>query len=157
MLIQTKKLLLIATGLLTSLSLTAGGFFIELGKASANPEAQAKHAILVVRSVGCVAPEKTTLTAAAEGLFNGKRESIALKLLPLASQGAYALTRQWPADGKWVISLVAANPNAGWQPSALVRVDGDAVDWANVTRLSHAPDSHEIEAALNTTVAAKLH
>lgn len=159
---QTKiKLLGIAAALASAASLIAGGFLLELGKPSANPEAQAKHAVLVVRSIACVAPEKTTVTATAEGVLNGKRQSIPLKLIPLAGEGVYAqstfaLTRQWPADGNWVITLMQANPNFRGQLGLLVKVNGDRVDWAAVTRLSRAPNAQDIDAALNTVVAAKL-
>lgn len=146
----------IAAALASATSLIAGGFLIELGKPSANPEAQAKHAVLVVRGYACTAPENTTITATAEGLVNGKRESIELKLLPLSGQSMYAVTRQWPAEGNWVIAFIQANPNFRGQLGLLVKVSGDAVDWAGVTRLSRAPNAQDIEAALNTVVAAKL-
>jgi hypothetical protein len=140
----------------TAASLIAGTIIIELGKPSANPEAQAKHAALVVRGGACSSPEKTTMTAMAEGIVKGKRESIPLKLIPLTGQNTFALTRQWPAEGKWVVTIVEANPTYKFQPSVIVKVDGDSVDWSSVTRLNRAPDAKEIEAALNTTVSAKL-
>jgi hypothetical protein len=147
----------VAGTLMAAASLAAGGLFmLEMAKPTANSEAQAKHAILVVRGIGCAAPEKSAITATAEGFVNGKREEIPLKLIPLSSPGLYALTRQWPAEGKRVISLVGTNPNFNSQPSLLVKVEGDSVDWAGVTRLSHAPNTQEIEAALNTAVASKL-
>ena len=153
---QTKmKLFAIAAALATAASLIAGGFGIEIGNPSGNPEAQAKHAVLMVRSVGCLAPDKTTFTGSAEGLINGKRQTVALKLIPLKAPGSYAVTRQWPADGQWVISLTATNPGTTWHPSVLVKVNGDRFDWAGVMRFSRAPNAQEIEAALNTTMAAQ--
>lgn len=154
---QTKiKWLGVTAAFATAASLIAGGIVIELAKPSSNPEAQAKHALLVVRAYACTAPEKTTITATAEGLIRGKRESIPLKLIPLSGESMYAVTRQWPADGDWVLSLVEANPNFDRQPSLIVKVNGDSVDWAGVMRLSHPPDTHEIEAALNTVFARKM-
>ncbi len=128
------RLFAMGVALAAAASLIAGGIAIEIGKPSANPEAQAKHAVLVIRGYACTAPEKTTMTAMAEGFVNGKRESLSLNLTPLSGQNMYALTRQWPAEGKWVITLVEANPNFDRQPSVTVKVDGDAVDWASVTR-----------------------
>ncbi len=78
------KLFAIATTLVTATALIAGGFALQIGKPSANPEAQAKNAVLVVRGYACVASEQTTLTATAEGIVNGKRETIPLKLIPLS-------------------------------------------------------------------------
>jgi hypothetical protein len=140
-----------------AMSLMAGGFALQLGKPSANPEAQAKNAVLVVRGYACVAPEKTTISATAEGITNGKRESIPLKLIPLSGESTYAVTRQWPSDGKWVITLVEANPRFNSRPSVIVKVNADAVDWAGITRFSEPPSTQQVEAALNTTsVASKL-
>jgi len=118
-----------------AMSLVAGGFGLQIGKPSANPEAQAKNALLVVRGYACGAPEKTTVSAIAEGLSMGKRESIALKLFPLSGESTYALTRQWAAEGKWVITSVEANPRFQSQPRAIVTFDGNSVDWAGITRL----------------------
>jgi hypothetical protein len=140
-----------------AISLVAGGFALQVGKPSANPEAQAKNAVLVVRGYSCVAPEKTTVSAIAEGLVNGKRERIPLKMIPLSGESTYALTRQWPAEGKWVITMVEANPRFQSQPSAIVKVHGNSVDWAGITRLPRPPSAQEVEMALNTAaLASKL-
>lgn len=153
---KTKVFGLLAA-LATATLLLAGGFALQIGKPSANPEAQAKGAVLVVRGYACHDPEKTTVTATAEGIVNGKRETIPLKLIPLSAQSTFALTRQWPLEGKWVITLLETNPNFNGQPSAIVRVDGDSVDFTAVTRLTHPPGKIEVEAALSTmAVASRL-
>jgi hypothetical protein len=118
------------------MSITAGSLALQIGEPSTNPEAQAKNAVLIVRGYACVAPEKTTVSATAEGIVNGKHQSIPLKLIPLSGESTYALTRQWPTEGKWVITLVEANPRFDLRPSAIVKVDGDAIDWAGITRSS---------------------
>ena len=41
--------------------------------------------------------------------MNGQRQSIPLKVTKLSGIGEFALTQQWPKDGKWVIELVARN------------------------------------------------
>lgn len=140
--------------LAAAMSLVAGGFALQLGKPSSHPEAQAKNAVLVVRGYACIAPEKTTLSATAEGTVNGRRESIPLKLIPLSGESTYALTRQWPSGGKWVITVVEANPRFNSRPSAIVKVEGDAVDWAGITRFTEPPSAQQVEAALNTTSVA---
>jgi hypothetical protein len=141
----------------TAISLLAGGFALQIGKPSANPEAQAKNALLVVRGYACAAPEKTTVSAVAEGIVDGKRKSIPLKLIPLSGESTYALTRQWPAEGKWVITFVEANPRFQSQPSAIVKLDGNSVNWAGITRLPRPPSAQEVDVALNTTaLASKL-
>jgi hypothetical protein len=140
-----------------AISLVAGGFTLEIGKPSANPGAQAKNALLVVRGYACAAPEKTTVSARAEGVVNGKRESIPLKLISLSGESTYAITRQWPAEGKWIITVVEANPRFPSQPSAIVKMNGNSVDWASITRLQRSPSAQEIDMALNTAaLASKL-
>lgn len=134
----------------------AGGFVLEIGKPSANPEAQSLHAVLQVRAVACVSQEKTNVTASAIGIVNGRREAMPLKLIALSDSGTYAVTRQWPAEGQWFIAVTASNPRMSWQPSALIKADGDTVDWAGITRFSHPPTQQEVAQALNATEAAKL-
>ncbi|MBV9158209.1 MAG: hypothetical protein JO097_18230 [Acidobacteriaceae bacterium] len=148
------RIMAFAGALMTAGVLLAGGFALGIGKPSANPEAQAKSAVLVVVGYACHDADKTSVTATAEGIVNGKRETIPLKLIVLSGQSTYAVTRQWPAEGKWVITLVEANSKFNGQPSAILRVDGDTVDFAGVTRLTRAPEKTEIEAALNTTAVA---
>ena len=48
--------------------LWAGGMWLQVGNPAANAEATAKQAVLVARITACHAPEKTALTATAEGL-----------------------------------------------------------------------------------------
>jgi hypothetical protein len=154
---QKTKIAAVTIALGVAMLLRAGGFALQIGKPSANPEAQTKNAVLVVRGYACAAPEKTTVSAIAEGLVNGERHTIALKLIPLSAQSTYALTRQWPNQGKWVITIVEANPRFNGRPSAIVKVDGDSVQWADITRFSQTPNKQDIETALNTmSVAAKL-
>ncbi|MFL6350547.1 MAG: hypothetical protein ACJ74Z_01670 [Bryobacteraceae bacterium] len=151
------KIFVPAIALFGAMSLVAGGFALQIGKPSTNPEAQAKKAVLVVRGYACVAPKSTSVSATADGFVNGKRQSIPLKLIPLSGESTYALTRQWPKEGKWVITLVEANPAFGSRPSAIVKVDGDGVDCSAITRFPEPPSTEQVEAALNTTaVASKL-
>lgn len=137
-----------------AVSLFAGGFVLDIGRPSANPEAQAKHAVLVVRVTSCSHPEKTNIAATAEGVVSGKRRTIPLTLLPLPGTSTYALTQQWPSEGKWVVTLVAANSDYQWQPSAIVSINGETADLGQVRRTNRAPTGGEIEAALNSMALA---
>lgn len=78
--------------------LFAGSLALEIGNPSANPEALAKHAVLVARMTACTSPEKTTVTASAEGIVDGTRKSIPLKIVALSTAGTYAVVREWPAE-----------------------------------------------------------
>ena len=91
--------------------LLAGGFFLQLGNPAANPEAQKLNSVLVIKATGCHDPAGANLTATAIGTVNGQRREIPLKVDRLSEAGAFSITRQWPNQGKWVIELVARNPD----------------------------------------------
>ncbi len=142
------KFLALAGAIATAASLVAGTLVLDIGRPSVNPEAQAKHAVLVVRGSACAHPERTRITANAEGVINGKRETIPLKLMPLSGPGIYGVARQWPAEGRWVLTIVAANPDFKRQPSVIVSVNGDTADFASVKHADRAPTTEEVQAAL---------
>jgi len=140
----------IAVGCVAAISIIAGGFALEITRPAGNTEAQAKKAVLVVRGYACSEPEKTVITATAEGIVDGHRQSIPLKLEALSQQSTFALARQWPAEGRWIVTLTASNPKFGWTPAEMVKVDGDSVAFNNVKRFNQAPTKEAIEAALRT-------
>src|SRR3954454_5879644 len=87
----------------------AGGFYLQLGNPEANPTASKMGAVVTIKAVGCHDPAAAKLTATAIGMVKGERRSISLELKPLGEPGAYALSQQWPKEGKWVIQLVGRN------------------------------------------------
>jgi hypothetical protein len=88
--------------------LLAGGFYLQLGNPEANPEARKANAALVVKVAGCQDPASATLAARAIGRVDGRETSIPLNVIKLSETGAWALTAQWPKQGKWVIELVGS-------------------------------------------------
>jgi hypothetical protein len=125
-----KPLLLLS---LLAAPLFAGALVLEIGNPSANPEAAAKHAVLVARMTACKSPEKTTVTARAEGLVNGTRQSIPLKVIPLSTAGTYAVTKEWPAEGTWTVRMIATNPDyKDYATSVVVPIENGALQWAGV-------------------------
>jgi len=87
----------------------AGGFWLQLGNPEANPVANKMGAVVTIKAVGCHDPAAARVTATAVGVVNGERRSIPLELKPLGEPGSYALSQQWPKEGKWVIQLVGRN------------------------------------------------
>jgi hypothetical protein len=85
--------------------LLAGGFYLQLGNPEANPEARKANAVLTVKATGCGEPAKARITATAISVVDGKRQEIPLKLVALSEPGTYALSQQWPSEGRWVIHL----------------------------------------------------
>ena len=128
--------------------LFAGALVLEIGNPAANPEAQAKHAVVVARLTACKSPEKTTVTATAEGIANGARRSIPLKVIALSTAGTYAVAREWP-EGTWAVKMVATNPDyKDYAPSVLVPVERNELKLEGIKRYSHPPAESEIAAVL---------
>ena len=57
----------------------------------------------VVHSYACTGPASVSMTATAEGVVNGERKSIPLKLEPMKEPGLYRFERAWPAQGTWLV------------------------------------------------------
>jgi len=105
----TRMATLAAAALAVAGQLFAGGFYLVLGNPDASPEARKLSAVLTVKAAGCHDPAGAKLTATAIGIVNGERREIPLKLDALPAPGMFALAQQWPAEGRWVIRLVARN------------------------------------------------
>jgi len=86
-------------------AVAGGSFVLTIGNPVAANVPQVKSAVLVVRPDGCGEPAKSQITGTAEGIVNGARRSVPLKLTPLPTPGVYAIFREWPAEGVWVVSL----------------------------------------------------
>ncbi len=125
-----------------------------VGNPEASAEARAMHAVLTVKAAGCHEPEKADVTARAIGVVNGERREIPLKLARLSEPGFYALTRQWPAEGRWVIEIVGVNGAA--VTSALVPAGPQGVDRDHARLSPGRPDAAAIAAALNGAPAAEM-
>jgi hypothetical protein len=108
--------------------LLGGGFYLELGTPSASQDPKAKGAVVLAHFIGCHEPEKGVLTATAEGLVRGKRETIALQPVAMEKAGLFAIQRQWPAEGKWVLRLVGKHPGVSVATTTLVRVTREGFD-----------------------------
>ena len=107
------KTIVIATPVAAVLALAgqlfAGGFWLQLGNPEASAEARKVNAVVTIKATGCHDPALAKVTATAIGIVDGQRRSIPLKLDKLSEPGAYALSQQWPKEGRWVIELVARN------------------------------------------------
>lgn len=130
------------------LPLLAGGFYLELGSASANAEAKTKNAALVARLTGCHEAEKGSVEGTAEGIVDGKRQSIPLKVIALSQPGMFAVAQQWPSEGNWVVKLIGKHPAFPDGTSAIVRVSGPNFDRTGGKWVMRAPTKEEVEQAL---------
>ena len=62
-----------------------------------------KDGTYVLHSYACTGPASVSMTATAEGVVNGERKSIPLKLEPMKEPGGYQFGRTWPAKGTWLV------------------------------------------------------
>jgi hypothetical protein len=117
----------------------AGGFFLTLGT-------PVKGAFVTVRADGCHEPEKAQISATAEGLVDGQRRSVALKLRAMPSPGVYAVPRDWPAEGAWVVRIVAMDK--GRSTGAVIPVLPGGFRRGTAKLVQRAPAESDIAAAL---------
>jgi hypothetical protein len=130
-------------------ALYGGGFALRVDQVSTSPEARAQHAVLLAHITACVSPEKTSVTATAEGVVNGKRTTIPLHVVRLAEPGAFAVAREWPHEGDWVIKIVATHPQFGSYATGIVApVAGGEANPATAKIYYHAPTPDDVEGAL---------
>ena len=130
--------------------LLAGALRLEVASPATHQEALTKHALLVARITACHSPEKTTVTATAEGVVNGMRKSIPLKVISLSSPGTFAITREWPEEGTWAVKMIATNPDyKDYATSAVVPVQKNFAQLDAAKQYYHAPTDNEVLMSLN--------
>jgi hypothetical protein len=90
-----------------------------------DPTNQSSHgAVLLLHAYSCGQPFAATVTGTAEGLVAGDRRTIPLTLEPTGETGVYAVKKQWPSEGTWVLAftmdergkvstVVTLGPNGG--------------------------------------------
>ncbi|MCU1275937.1 MAG: hypothetical protein JWO48_3368 [Bryobacterales bacterium] len=126
----------------------AGGFFLTIGSPVAANVPQVKGAVLVVRPDGCEEPAKAQITGTAEGIVNGARRSVPLKLATLPTPGVYAVNREWPSEGVWVVSLTGNY--RGLTTSAIVPIGPKGFMRESSKFFPRAASEGEIEASLKS-------
>jgi hypothetical protein len=130
-----------------ALSVRAQEFVLQVGPPIAGQAQPAKGSLLVVRPAGCPDPASAQISATAEGLVDGARRSVPLKLAQLPKPGVHAVPKDWPKGGVWIVSLVGtcADKTVG----AIVAV-GSSFDYKrqSVKLLGHRPTATEIDASL---------
>lgn len=126
----------------------AGALTLQVDDIKTNPEARAQNAAVAVHTTACHSPEKTTVTAFAEGIANGQRQTIPLKVIHLSSPGAFAVAQQWPREGTWAVKMIATNPEYKDYATAIVVPIHNK---ATAKVFYHAPSAEEIDSVLKQT------
>jgi len=79
-------------------------------------DATTRDAFLLVHAFHHGTPMNFPVAGKAEGVVAGKRKSITLDFTRTSRDGVYALKRQWPTEGNWVLAIdvsQAADDKAG--------------------------------------------
>ncbi len=142
----TQSLVVSALALASAVALWAGGLFVVPGNPDANAEARALKAVLTLKLAGCHEPQKALLTGTAVGVIDGRKQTIPLQIDPLSEPGTYALTRQWPDKGRWVLEFVAKDQ--GRITSTLVGAGPGGIERESAKMGMHEPLPEEVAAML---------
>jgi hypothetical protein len=147
--------LLLAGALLLAGQAIAGVTFrLDIGPPVADTSAgKVKNAVLLVRPLACDDASSVVMTGTAEGIVNGARRSVPLKLQRLATPGVHAVSRQWP-DGQWVIALTATCPARDAIASAVVPLAKNSFVRAKSQFFTHAATVAVIEQSLKVVAQA---
>jgi len=126
--------------------LVAGGFYLNLRDPEATAETRDLRALVAIAVSGCHDPAAAKVSATAFKLVDGSRRSVPLTLTPLRAPGAYALTRQWPAEEGWVIQVIASED--GLKTSLLVPSTATGVDRTRARWQLSDPAPEQLDAML---------
>ena len=90
--------------------------------------------------------------AYAEGVVDGKRRTVLLRVEPTAESGVYTFQRRWPEEGRWMVRFNLGHPPA---PATVVtlRKDGSVRRNALNRRTDGSPECHR---ALRPFMARKV-
>lgn len=86
---------------------------------------------LLVRTYHCGTPAAISVAGKAEGVVNGQPRSLELKVARTKEASVFAVARQWPADGAWVLTFTTeggpfVNALVELQPGAALRITSQA-------------------------------
>ena len=66
------------------------------------------------------------VTGTAEGIVRGERKSVALTFDTTSRRGSYALRKQWPADGVWMLVINTGGQTEGVTALVDIEATGEA-------------------------------
>jgi hypothetical protein len=80
----------------------AGGTHVQVS----GPHKDGQYA---VHTYMCSNPSSVRVTAWAEGIVDGKRRTVPIKMLRTKEKGVYRFNRSWPENGTWAIRMTVGN------------------------------------------------
>ena len=140
--------------LVSGLAQAGASFRLEVGHPIAAAGAnKIKNAVLVVRPAVCAEPATVRITATVEGMVNGRRQALPVKVLALPTAGVHAVQRQWP-DGHWVLHLRGSCPEPRAEASTLVGLTPTGFSRERTQVLRERATAAQVDAALAAVVRA---
>ena len=103
---------------------------------------------MAVRAENCADAAKAQITGTAEGMVNGERRSVPLRLVPAAAPGAFAVSRDWPQQGVWVVSLTGHC--GSFTASAIIPIGPNGFLRESSKFFPRAATAAEVESVLKT-------
>jgi len=91
------------------------GFTFTIGNPVASQDFHFKTAAFVFRTESCADPAKAQISATAEGIVKGTRQSVPLRVMAASKPGIFAVNQSWSPEGAWVVILhgICGNESAG--------------------------------------------
>lgn len=132
----------------STVALFAGALTLQVSNPQSESQDLARNAGVIARISACTSPEKTQVTATAEGMAGGKRVSIPLRVTNLPTAGSFAVAHEWPKTGTWAIVMVATNPDYDYATSVVAPAHNNELAWGAVKHVYHRPTTGDIDAAL---------
>jgi hypothetical protein len=131
-------------------------FRLEIGPPVAGgTDFKLKGAVLVVRAVVCDDLTTVRITGTAEGMINGQRQSVGVRLIETRTPGVYAVQQQWPAEGHWVLHLAGECGSPTAAASTIVPMRGASFIRAKTLVLREPATRTQVEAALADLVRSE--
>jgi len=103
---------------------------------------------MAVRAENCADAAKVQITGTAEGMVNGARSSVPLRVVPSSTPGAFAVSRDWPPQGSWVVNLTGHCGNS--TASAVIPIGPNGFLRESSKFFPRAATAAEVESVLKT-------
>jgi hypothetical protein len=98
-----RTLMTIAAVLISTSVALAGGVQLRADVSKTPRNFKKGEAVLQVTTLNCGTPKTLPLEGRAEGVVNGRRQTVPLKVTKTGAVGVYDVAAQWPAEGRWVL------------------------------------------------------
>jgi hypothetical protein len=104
------------------------------------------------------APKLSDLTATAEGLVDGARQTIGINLAVTEQPGVFAVRKQWASSGAWLVTITLAHTSAIVSLDASGHVASVNIPLqvqSNGQRIPRAISAHDIDSTLAALAPAR--